>query len=197
MNRHKKPKMKNAFNWLRCIGEDILTRKCDALASIMNYISVHLNTFYLSIAVDFAKNGISAPRLTKEYRPSSYPHFMGKKDKPMRQSSTILGQLFDDLKDYEVDFKINPSEEISAAQSFPYRSFIITGSEDYKQEAQVTKNEYDRELKRIMRQYGIPHEAELVSGYLSKFNSKQYQNEAKLFDLRNEISHAYKVVRDK
>lgn len=31
-----------------------------------------------SIAVDFAKKGVNAPRLTKELRPSKYPHYMEK-----------------------------------------------------------------------------------------------------------------------
>ena len=64
-------------------------------------------------------------------------------------------------------------------------------------DASVTKNEYDRELKRVMRQYGIKNEAELVSGYILKFTSKQYAKETKLFELRNEITHAYRVIQDK
>jgi hypothetical protein len=48
-----------------------------------------------------------------------------------------------------------------------------------------------------MRQYGIQSEAQLVSGYILKFTSKQYAKQAKMFDLRNEISHAVKIIQDK
>jgi hypothetical protein len=63
--------------------------------------------------------------------------------------------------------------------------------------ASFTKNEYDFELKRVMRQYGIQSEAQLVSGYILKFTSKQYAKQAKIFDLRNEISHAVKIIQNK
>ncbi|CAF3855780.1 unnamed protein product, partial [Rotaria sp. Silwood1] len=150
-----------------------------------------------SVAVDFAKNGESADRLTKELRPLKYPHYMEKKDKPTYQSETILGKLYDEILSYKLDLNINKEEEIAATSAFPYASFFIDGHDVYMTDARVTKNEYDRELKRVMRQYGIKHEVELVSGYILKFNSKQYTKEKRIFELRNEITHAYRVIRDK
>ena len=81
--------------------------------------------------------------------------------------------------------------------SFPYRRFFVDGSAGYMEEAGIIKSDYDRDVKRIMRQYGIRHEVELVSGYILKFTSKQYTRETKLFDLRNEITHAYRIIQDR
>ncbi|CAF2120252.1 unnamed protein product [Rotaria magnacalcarata] len=65
-------------------------------------------------------------------------------------------------------------------------------------DARIIKGEYDRDLKRLMRQYRIINEAEVVSGYILRFTSKQYAKETKiLFDLRNEITHAYRVIQEK
>ena len=150
------------------------------------------------MAVDFAKNGVSAPRLTRELRPQEYPHFMEKKDKAARTSTTILGILYDKIECYKTDLYISQEEEIHTASTFPYKSFIIDGiDKSIMKEALNLKNEYDRDIKRIMRQYGIQYEVELVSGYILRFTSKQYAKETKLFELRNEINHAYKVIQDK
>jgi hypothetical protein len=147
--------------------------------------------------VDFAKNGVSAPKLSRDLRPRAYPHYMEKRDKPSYISTTILGKLYDELKNYKMDLIIDEKEEINATFKYPYKSFHVDGYEVHMRYAISTKNEYDRELKRVMRQYGIKNEVELVSGYILKFISKQYANETKLFDLRNEISHAYRIIRDK
>ncbi|CAF1363950.1 unnamed protein product [Rotaria sp. Silwood1] len=150
-----------------------------------------------SVSVDFAKKGINAPHLTKELRPSQYPHFMEKNDKLTYRSKSILGQLYDKTPFYNSDIHIDEEEEIRATSSFPYKSFFIAGSKNYIKDARIIKGEYDRDILRIMRQYGIQNEAEIVSGCLLKFTSKQYAKETKIFDLRNEITHAYKVIRDK
>jgi RNA-dependent RNA polymerase len=147
--------------------------------------------------VDFAKNGVSAPRLTKELRPKQYPHFMEKKDKVQYHSATILGILYDKIQSGTADLNTHNYDDIGYSSIFPYKSFYLNGSDDYMKDASATKYEYDRELKGVMRQYGIKHEAEIISGYILKFNSKQYAKETKIFELRNEITHAYRVIRDK
>ncbi len=149
------------------------------------------------MAVDFAKNGESAPQLTRELRPQEYPHYMEKRDKKCYQSKTILGTLYDKIQYYNTDLYINEEDEIKATASFPYRCFFDDKSKEYMQDANIIKKEYDRDVKRIMRQYGITHEVELVSGYILKFTSKQYANESRMYDLRNEITHAYRVIQDK
>jgi len=157
------------------------------------YSTIFLN----SVAVDFAKNGVSAPQLTRELRPQQYPHYMEKSDKTTYHSNTILGELYDDIQSYNTNFNFNEDDEITATLSFPYQSFFINEIESYMKDACIIKNEYDRDVKRVMRQYGIKHEAEIVSGYILQFTSKQYAKETKLFELRNEITHAYRVIQDK
>lgn len=149
------------------------------------------------MAVDFAKNGVSAPRLTYELRPQLYPHYMEKGDKKMYHSETILGLLYDKIQNRNIDFYINEENEINVTSTFPYELFFIDKANDYMEEARILKIEYDRDVKRVMRQYGIKHEVELVSGYILKFTSKQYAKETKLFDLTKEITHAYRVIQDK
>ncbi|CAF1284475.1 unnamed protein product [Rotaria magnacalcarata] len=151
-----------------------------------------------SVAVDFAKRGISAPRLTSELRPLMYPHYMEKKDKESYQSKTVLGLIYDKVANYSSNLYINQEYEIEATSAFPYRSFFVNGSDAYMRDARIIKGEYDRDLKRLMRQYRIINEAEVVSGYILRFTSKQYAKETKiLFDLRNEITHAYRVIQEK
>ena len=177
--------------------------RCLRLARMHRYVmkNVLQRSCYrsFSTAVDFAKNGVCAPRLTKELRPQLYPHFMEKKDKKEYEyrSTTILGKLYDDILHCRIDLTSRPQDEIRKASSFPYRSFHVAGDDEYMADANVNKHEYERELIRVMRQYGIKHEEEIVSGHILKFNSKQYNNQTKLFELRNEIAHAYRVIRDK
>ena len=49
----------------------------------------------------------------------------------------------------------------------------------------------------MMRHYGVRHETEIISGYMTKFMSRQYAKEGKLFELRNEIAHAIRAMRHK
>jgi RNA-dependent RNA polymerase len=154
-------------------------------------------SFFRSTAVDFAKNGVSAPRLTSDLRPAKYPHFMENKFKSNYHSETILGQLYDEVKQFEIDLSRDQRQIIDDTSSFPYDMLIVEGSNLYISDARTTKNAYDFELKRVMRQYGIQSEAQLVSGYILKFTSKQYAKQAQTFDLRNEICHAVKIIQDK
>ena len=159
--------------------------------------NLYRSIFFCSTAVDFAKTGIPAQRLTSDLRPKQYPHFMENKFKPSYHSSTILGQLYDEVQQFEEYLKNNKIQNSGPVHSFPYDSLVIDGSDAYMTAASITKNEYDRELTRVMRQYGIQNEAELVTGYILKFTAKQYTKQSKTFDLRNEISHAVKMIQEK
>jgi hypothetical protein len=48
-----------------------------------------------------------------------------------------------------------------------------------------------------MRHYGLHRESEIISGYITKFMSKQYAKQGKLFELRNEIANAIQSLRNK
>ena len=122
---------------------------------------------------------------------------MENKYKSSYVSTTILGQLYDEVRRFEINLNIDKEQNTVDTSLFPYQALVIDGSDAFMNVAAITKNEYDLELKRVMRQYGIPNEAELVSGYISKFTTKQYAKQAKTFELRNEIAHAVKTIRDK
>lgn len=150
-----------------------------------------------SIAVDFAKTGVCAPKLTKDLRPEEYPHYMEKEDKKTYQSITIVGLLYDQVKGYKIDLEMNMGEEILMASTFPWQSFHVDGFEEYKNDAIAIKHEYDRDLKRLMAQYGIKNEQEVISGYILKFNSKQHAKDSKISDLKNDIGQAYCKIRQR
>lgn len=150
-----------------------------------------------SAAVDFAKTGVSAGFFTKELRPERYPHYMEKHDKESYQSTTILGKLYDCVKGYSIFININGEEEIAMTSNFPYHAFQVNGYRTYQEDARATKSEYDRELKRLMRQYGIRQEQEVMSGYILQFNAKQYAKDGKFFELKKDITHAYRAIREK
>lgn len=122
---------------------------------------------------------------------------MEKSDKESYQSQTILGQIFDRVKDYSVTLNINVEQEISDAAKFPFSSFIVNGYKNYETEANSIKSEHDRDLKRLMRQYGITHEQEVISGYILKFNSREYAKDGNIFELKKDIAHAYRAIRMK
>jgi hypothetical protein len=103
------------------------------------------NSFFLpSIAVDFVKTGPRPPPLTKNLRPLKYPHFMEKKDKPDYESTSILGQLYNEAKKFKVT--INPIRN-PKKKSFPYSSLLVDGYSFYIDDARILKQEYDRECK--------------------------------------------------
>ena len=165
-----------------------------------------------SVAVDFVKTGQRPEPFSRDLRPREFPDFMEKKDKQRYESISILGQLYREAK----KFKVTANETQSANQkSFPYSSFVIAGYLSYIDEARTLKEEYDREcnnermkqragssilwvlVRRLMRHYGVRHETEILSGYMTKFMSRQHSKEGKLFELRNEIAHAIRVMRHK
>lgn len=158
---------------------------------------MYQSIFFFSTAVDFAKTGIPAKRLTSDLRPTQYPHFMENHYKSSYHSTTILGQLYDEVQQFEQYLENNKEQNPGQICSFPYDTLVVDGSDAYMDSASITKDAYDRELKRLMRQYGIQNEAELVTGYILKFTAKQYKKNGKTFDLRNEISHAVKVIQEK
>ncbi|CAF1156330.1 unnamed protein product [Rotaria sordida] len=147
-----------------------------------------------SIAVDFVKTGNRPPSLTKDLQPNTYPHFMEKKDKPYHVSTSILGQLYDEVKKFKINYNQNKNPN---KKPFPYRALIIDGYLSYIDDARILKEEYDRELRRIMRHYGLHRESEIISGYITKFMSKQYAKQGKLFELRNEIANTIRSLRNK
>jgi RNA-dependent RNA polymerase len=103
--------------------------------------------FLSSVAVDFAKNGVHAEALTRELRPTQYPHFMEKRDKKLYQSRSILGQLYDELEEVKVDLN---SEEHQNIDQFPYSDLLVDGDEAYVEDARIIRQEYNRDCEFII-----------------------------------------------
>lgn len=122
---------------------------------------------------------------------------MENKRKSNYHSNSILGQLYDKVVIFEKFLHQEEQQYTMETSNFPSHRLVVDGSDEYMVAAESTKHEYDLELQRVMRQYGIKNEAELVSGYILQFTSKQYVKQTKVFDLRNEINHAVKIIHDK
>ncbi|CAF4538106.1 unnamed protein product, partial [Rotaria magnacalcarata] len=67
---------------------------------------------------------------------------MEKKDKPDHSSTSILGQLYDEVKKFKIDYNQNKDPN---KRPFPYRTLIIDGYLSYIADARILKEEYDRE----------------------------------------------------
>ena len=154
-------------------------------------------SFIHSKAVDFVKSGIRPPQITKELRPLTYPHFMEKSDKVEYESKTILGKLYDDVKRKTAYLISDGDQEIEYQFEFPYFALQVDGYQEYWENAKTIKSQYDSELKRVMAQYGIKYESDLVSGYIKALHSNQLYKETKMFELLKEVSHLYTGIRDR
>ncbi|CAF4493058.1 unnamed protein product, partial [Rotaria sp. Silwood2] len=97
-----------------------------------------------SIAVDFVKTGRRPPSLTKDLQPETYPHFMEKKSKPDHLSTSVLGQLYDEVKNFKINFNQNKNPN---KKPFPYRRLVINGYLSYVANARMLKEEYERECE--------------------------------------------------
>ncbi|UJR19685.1 hypothetical protein I4U23_022819 [Adineta vaga] len=84
-----------------------------------------------SVAVDFAKSGVHAENLTRELRPTTYPHFMEKGDKPSHSSTSILGKLYNES--VQINIHLN-DEEHNNIDQFPYSVLLIDDDSAYNEE---------------------------------------------------------------
>ncbi|KAJ5766848.1 uncharacterized protein N7511_004464 [Penicillium nucicola] len=127
-----------------------------------------------SDAVDFNKTGAVAV-MTKDLRPTKWPHFMEKRHVPPSRtyrSNKILGQLYDAVK--------IPAFLPNLKKPFDLRvltSPLLEASEKYMVYAKELKEEYDMAVRQIMAQYEIETEFEIVSGFTLRhcFPGKDYK----------------------
>ncbi|KAI8148427.1 RNA dependent RNA polymerase-domain-containing protein [Fennellomyces sp. T-0311] len=117
-----------------------------------------------SVAVDFPKTGKVADISDMEL-PTSYPDFMEKKSKRSYESPKVLGQLYraidvNELNEYENGLESNPKYD---------NRMWVAGMEKYVYAARTLKEKYDEDVRDLMRQFGVPTEAELMSGSIVKW----------------------------
>ena len=113
-----------------------------------------------SDAVDFPKTGFCV-LITPELRPRQYPHYMLKRDKPGYRSDNVLGKLYDQCQ----SIMSNRGEHLQDITYFD-NDFLVPGYEDYVQVAQTIHDYYRRNIARLMNEYGISTEAEIVTGHI-------------------------------
>eukprot|EP00826_Nyctotherus_ovalis_P017842 TRINITY_DN15276_c0_g1_i7.p1 TRINITY_DN15276_c0_g1~~TRINITY_DN15276_c0_g1_i7.p1 ORF type:complete len:243 (-),score=73.91 TRINITY_DN15276_c0_g1_i7:15-743(-) len=126
-----------------------------------------------SIEVDFPKTGISGT-LREEDRTREYPDFMEKEDTlSTYESQSILGKLYRKTKD--IQFSVFNSEEFNEVVAVNVdKELIEPGFESQYMIADANYKAYARDMRVLLKQFGIQSEAELVSGSineLSKFHT--------------------------
>ena len=121
-----------------------------------------------SDAVDFPKTGFSV-KIPADLRPSQYPHYMLKRDKPLYASHHVLGKLYDQC--YAI--MSNPGEHVQDHETRFDNHFLVPGYETYLETAQKIHDYYRRNIARIMSEYGITTEAEVVTGHIIKLKKQR------------------------
>ena len=143
-------------------------------------------------AVDFAKTGYS-PDLKKEHRPHRYPDFMGKRDKSSYRSKRILGALFRQCR--QID-RIANQQKDTGLQDIPHDIGLEHhGWENYKDEAEHSRNRYNQKLETILNQYGITSESEALSGNIRQLG-KRFTQRNEIYDAKNIIGVKIRQLRN-
>lgn len=132
-----------------------------------------------SVAVDFAKSGVPAAipfHLLPKNAEGSYPDFMGKHKKVTYESQTVLGHLYRQClgasqrgggnKRFRQDGSSAPIDEIIAS---------VPDDGSFDEEAELLLASWNGHILRLMDQFGVKTEAEVVSGQVLKFAAHHSQ----------------------
>ncbi|KAL6185715.1 hypothetical protein ACLB2K_041842 [Fragaria x ananassa] len=131
----------------------------------------------LSHAVDSPKTGVIV-KLPPNLRVKAYPDFMEKTDESTYKSKRVIGKLYRQVKNIELGSHSHSFNSFTrdVARRFYDPDMEVDGFEDYIEDAIRYKSEYDYKLGMLMDYYGIPTEAEILSGNItnvSKFFKKR------------------------
>lgn len=131
--------------------------------------------------------GIPADYNPQKYSVRTFPDFLGRSDSRSYESNKALGLLY------------------RAAKLKPYRPvretevnniFTVDGFEAYVSEALVLKQQFDFEIRKIMSQFGIRSELEVVTQLIldmNRFNSrKEFEMKRSLNSLLKALSQKYR-----
>jgi len=119
-----------------------------------------------SDAVDFPKTGFSV-RITPELRPRQYPHYMLKRDKPGYRSDHVLGKLFDQCQSIASN-RGEHAEDLDLD-----KNILVPGYKAYLDVAASIHDYYRINIQRLMNEYGISTEAEIVTGHILKLKKQR------------------------
>ncbi|XP_075527685.1 uncharacterized protein LOC142559884 [Dermacentor variabilis] len=153
--------MSNAhLAWADQLPDGICSSTCLALAE------------KISTCLDFAKTGISA-QLSRHERVQKYPDFMAKRGiKPTYRSARVLGELYRLNKTL-----ISSTWHTLIETDFHCNLFDYPGWQKHRHAAESARDVYEVMMWKIMDQYGIESEAEVVAGII---NSVSRYNKSKL-----------------
>ncbi|KAJ3415612.1 hypothetical protein HDV05_004488 [Chytridiales sp. JEL 0842] len=148
MQQNNLGQIANAWKvWADYSDEGALDSRCIRLAELHSW------------AVDFPKKGIPAI-MDKDLRPTVYPDFMEKGDRPSYSSKKAVGEIYRSVKvDLNIDKDIQPLPQLK-----------VNGMEAYLQDAVNLKWEHDQAIEKFKSQFGVTSELELFSGFFFKVN---------------------------
>ncbi|XP_077519919.1 uncharacterized protein LOC144129693 [Amblyomma americanum] len=136
------------------------------------YIAAKITT-----CLDFAKTGVAAV-LEKHERPREYPDFMAKGcHKNTYRSNRVLGHIyrFQRFLEFVVGTSFN-SHLVDSRSNIKLLEFH--GWMSYRSVVKELRAAYESDMDRILKQYGIKTETEVVSGFIndtSSFNKSHYE----------------------
>ncbi|XP_067121767.1 uncharacterized protein [Centruroides vittatus] len=137
-------------------------------------------------SLDFGKTGINET-LSSDEVVQVYPDFFDKKlEKDTYRSTKILGQLYRCSKVVQLGFKefIESEEDKTAYIHYILDpDLVYPGNELYIKSAKKAYKKYKNEVDRMLTQYGIQTEAELLSGSIFKMH-KYMSNNMDLNDMQ-------------
>ena len=139
-------------------GQDrgIFSRQCLELAQM------HLD------AVDFSTTGFSV-KISPRLRAQQYPHYMLKRNKPSDKSEHVLGKLYDQCQ----SITSIREEYVQDLETHLDDQFLTSGYEHYLEAAQKMHDYYSQNVLRLMSEYGISTEAEIVTGQIIKLKKQR------------------------
>lgn len=153
----------------------------------------------ISMCLDFAKTGAPS-RLEKKEKPRVFPDFMEKgSHKNTYQSKRILGQLYRLLRSLEAvvstDFRSHFVDS-----DCQHALFEFAGWEEHRDAAEKSLDYYASEVGRILNQYGIKSEGEVVTGLVNKVSdvNKSRKDKTNVETLvAKQYQHLVKMVRQR
>ncbi|XP_029826663.2 probable RNA-dependent RNA polymerase 1 [Ixodes scapularis] len=139
--------------WADKLPDGIFSKRCLNIAA------------KISTCIDFAKTGTTS-HLTREEKPSVYPDFMEKAgSKDTYRSTRILGHLYR-LHRY-LDSVLSTNFQSRLAEDVNGVLFELPGWQCYQKTAEESLTLYSSQMERILCQYGIKSEGEVVAGLIT------------------------------
>lgn len=119
-----------------------------------------------SMAVDFAKTGAPA-EMPKKHKPKEFPDFMERWDRPMYESTGVLGKLYraatNHLSNQNPD--LISSDQLKQSDMYDF-DLEVEGFEAFVGAATDYYDRYAEKLSDLMRYYRAEYEDEMLTGNL-------------------------------